>query len=393
MQRRVDGKSMTRLSSYLIAVCLVLAITASSAKAVGRDSGNQSEIGITAVAVNNVLGTIQTETRTIKVSDGVFEREIIETDSNSSTQFLFLDETILTIGPESRLVLDEMVYNSNASKGKVIITAAKGLFTFVSGSLVSESYLIRTPTSTIGVRGTKFDLFVSRNGSSTVILRSGAVDVKNLTGSIRRITTAGLATSVVTQNSDPTLPAPPAPELEQLLKPLSNPGELLDKSPEQVDATREGVEKESDKQRQRALKREEKKEKKDAKREKREKKKAAKREQGQEKKVAKREKREEKKVAKREKKAAQKATKKAAKAARKSTKKASKDAKKVAKQASKEAKKVAKQASKEARKASKSAKKQARKAAKEAKKATREMRRICREMKRLARRRAKIALN
>ena len=360
MQRRVDGKSMIRLSSYLIAVCLVLAITASSAKAVGRDSGNQSEIGITAVAVNNVLGTIQTETRTIKVSDGVFEREIIETDSNSSTQFLFLDETILTIGPESRLVLDEMVYNANASKGKVIITAAKGLFTFVSGSLVSESYLIRTPTSTIGVRGTKFDLFVSRNGSSTVILRSGAVDVKNLTGSIRRITTAGLATSVVTQNSDPTLPAPPAPELEQLLKPLSNPGELLDKSPEQVDATREGVEKESDKQRQRALKREEKKEKK----------------------AAKREQKKEKKVAKREKKAAQKAT-----------KKASKDAKKVAKKASKEAKKVAKVASKEARKASKSAKKQARKAAKEAKKATREMRRICREMKRLARRRAKIALN
>ena len=362
---------MIRLSSYLIAVCLVLAITASSAKAVGRDGGNQSEIGITAVAINNVLGTIQTETRTIKVSDGVFEREIIETDSNSSTQFLFLDETILTIGPESRLVLDEMVYNANASKGKVIITAAKGLFTFVSGSLVSESYLIRTPTSTIGVRGTKFDLFVSRNGSSTVILRSGAVDVKNLTGSIRRITTAGLATSVVTQNSDPTLPAPPAPELEQLLKPLSNPGELLDKSPEQVDATREGVEKESDKQRQRALKREEKKEKK----------------------AAKREQKKEKKVAKREKKAAQKATKKASKAAQKATKKASKDAKKVAKQASKEAKKVAKVASKEARKASKSAKKQARKAAKEAKKATREMRRICREMKRLARRRAKIALN
>ena len=382
MQRRVDGKSMIRLSSYLIAVCLVLAITASSAKAVGRDSGNQSEIGITAVAVNNVLGTIQTETRTIKVSDGVFEREIIETDSNSSTQFLFLDETILTIGPESRLVLDEMVYNANASKGKVIITAAKGLFTFVSGSLVSESYLIRTPTSTIGVRGTKFDLFVSRNGSSTVILRSGAVDVKNLTGSIRRITTAGLATSVVTQNSDPTLPASPAPELEQLFKPLSNRGELLGISPEQGDATREGVEKESDKQRQRVLKREEKKEKK-----------AAKREQKKEKKAAKREQREEKKVAKREKKAAQKATKKASKAAQKATKKASKDAKKVAKEASKEAKKVAKEASKEARKASKSAKKQARKAAKEAKKATREMRRICREMKRLARRRAKIALN
>jgi len=385
MQRCVDVKSMIRIGSYLIAVCLVLAITAASAKAVGRDSGNQSEIGITAVAVNNVLGTIQTETRTIKVSDGVFEREIIETDSNSSTQFLFLDETVLIIGPESRLVLDEMVYNANASKGKVIITAAKGLFTFVSGSLVSESYLIRTPTSTIGVRGTKFDLFVSRNGSSTVILRSGAVDVKNLTGSIRRITTAGLATSVVTQKSDPTPPAPPAPELEQLLKPLSNPGELLGKSPEQVDATREGIEKDSDKQRQRALKREKKQEKKAAKREEKQEKKAAKRGQREEKKAAKREKREEKKVAKREKKAAKKAAKKASKGAKKAVKEASKEAKK----ASKSAKKEARKASKEAKKAAKSAKK----AAKESKKATREMRRVCREMKRLARRRIKIASN
>ena len=166
---------MIRFSAYLLVFCLVLAITESSVKAAGRENnrnyGIQSEIGIAAVAVNKALGTIQDETNIIKVSDGVFEREIIETNSNSSTQFLFFDESILTIGPESRLVLDEMVYNSNASKGKVVITATQGLFTFVSGSLESESYQIRTPTSTIGVRGTKFDLFVSRNGASTVILR------------------------------------------------------------------------------------------------------------------------------------------------------------------------------------------------------------------------------
>ena len=220
---------MIRRISFLVAFCLVPIITASSVIAAERDSASgygssQSKIGIAAMAVNVVKGKFETDTRNIKVSDQVFQQEIIETNSISTTQIVFLDETVLTIGPESRLILDEMVFDHNATKGKVVMTAVKGLFTFVSGLLPSESYQIRTPTATIGVRGTKFNLFVARNGASTVILRSGEINVKNLKGVTRRITTVGLATSVVTKKTEPTPPAPPTSELEQLFTSLVNPG-------------------------------------------------------------------------------------------------------------------------------------------------------------------------
>ena len=150
---------------YLIALCLLQEIAISHAKAEERDEvgvygGNNTQIGLAVEAINVVKGSLDVNSRTIKVSDAVFQQELIETNSVSATEFLFLDETILVVGPESQLVLNEMVFDANATKGKVVLTAVKGLFTFVSGSLPSESYQIRTPAATIGVRGTKFDLFV-----------------------------------------------------------------------------------------------------------------------------------------------------------------------------------------------------------------------------------------
>ena len=251
---------MIRQISFIVAFCLVSIITASNLKAAERDGtsgygSNQSKIGFATVAVNVVKGTIETDTRNIKVSNHVFQQEIIETNSVSTTQFVFLDETVLIIGPDSRLILDELVFNSNATKGKVAMTAVRGLFTFVSGSLPSKSYQMRTPTSTIGVRGTKFDLFVARNGASTVVLRSGAINVRNLKGVVRRITTTGLATRVVTKSSIPTPPAPPIPQLEQLFKPLADPGQLQGKNPQTVNVERENVETESDRKNQIELRR------------------------------------------------------------------------------------------------------------------------------------------
>ena len=376
-------KNITKLIPHLLAFCLISVITSSSIKA-----NTQSAIGIAAMTVNLVTGTVETETKVVNVNDQIFKQEIIETNSVSSTQILFMDETVLSIGPDSRLIMDEMVYDPNSNTGKFVVTAARGLFTFVTGSLESESYEINTPTATIGVRGTKFDLFVSRKGASTVILRSGAVDMKNIrSGATRRIATVGLATSIVTQKSEPTAPAPPSFELEEVLKPLANPVLLQGLTPETVDFVREDVEEKSNKKREKALKRQEKREKAAEKRKKQKEKKAENRKKRKEKKAAKRKKKKEKKAAKRKKKKEKKAAKrkkrtekkkkrlakrkanKASKSAKRSAKKSSKSAKRAAKKASKVAKRAAKKASKAAKQAAKKAKNAAKKAAKKAKNA------------------------
>ena len=103
---------MIRRISNLIAFCLVSAVVAPGATAEEQNvastyGGEPIEIGIAALTVNNVKGTIQNKVVKIKISDPIYQQEIIETEANSTTQFLFLDETVLTIGPESRVVLDE----------------------------------------------------------------------------------------------------------------------------------------------------------------------------------------------------------------------------------------------------------------------------------------------
>ena len=390
---------MVRPISYLLAFCLVSAITASSVKAGSRDGtdnfSSQTAIGFAALAVNDVTGTIKTKTKKVKVSDQVFLNEVIETNPASTTQILFNDETVLTIGPDSRLILDEMVYDPDSNKGKVIVTAARGLFTFVTGSLSSESYVINTPTATIGVRGTKFDLFVSRKGASTVILRSGAVDMKNIrSGVSRRIATVGLATSIVTQKSEPTPPAPPSFELEEVLKPLANPVLLQGLTPETVDFVREDVEEKSNKKREKALKRQEKREKAAEKRKKQKEKKAENRKKQKEKKAAKRKKKKEKKAAKRKKKKEKKLKKRTAKKkkrlAKRKANKASKSAKRAAKKSSKSAKRAAKKASKKAKAAAKKASKVAKRAAKKASKAAKQ---AAKKAKNAAKKAAKKAKN
>ena len=367
---------MMRQISCLVAFCLVSIITASSVTAAALDGASdygsiESEIGFATVAVNVVQGTFEADHRIINVSDQVFQKEIIETNSVSTTQIVFLDETVLTIGPESRLMLDELVFDRNATNGKVVMTALKGLFTFVSGSLPSESYQINTPTTTIGMRGTKFDLFVARNGASTVILRSGAIDVKNLQGVERQVNTVGLATNVVTKKSEPTLPAPPTSELEQLFTSLVNPGELQGIDPLQVNTKRESIETESIRKKQIQLKNEEANDLKRQKTEQPKPQRIKKLEERRQKKEERAKKREAKKKKKAEKKALRKAKKEkqALKIAKKEEKKALKKAKKEEKKAAKSAKKAAKKATKEAKKAAKSAKKAAKKAAKEAKQA------------------------
>ncbi len=252
---------MTRYLLKFAFVYVMSVITISTARAEETNiastfGDNHTNIGIAALTVNTVTGTIEDQTVNVKGSDPIFQNEIIETKANSTTQFMFLDETVLTVGPESRLVLDEMFFDPDATKGKVVMSAMKGLFTFVSGTLPSDSYEVKTPTVSIAVRGTKFNLFVARNGASTVVLKSGAVDVKNLRGITRRISKPGLATRVSTRQSAPTKPAIPSAELTELFKPLANPVELKGKSPEKINYAREHVEEESTEIQQVILKKE-----------------------------------------------------------------------------------------------------------------------------------------
>lgn len=93
-------------------------------------------------------------TRVIRVGLDMLRNERVATGADGRTQMLFLDGSALTVGPNSEITLDEFVFEPGTGKGKLALSASRGLLRFVGGKISKGSPVeIRTPSATIGVRG------------------------------------------------------------------------------------------------------------------------------------------------------------------------------------------------------------------------------------------------
>jgi hypothetical protein len=75
------------------------------------------------------------------------------------------------------VVLDDFVYDSTTSQGKVVINLTAGALRFITGQADHQAYVINTPTATIGVRGTAFDIYTKDDGEMAVAMIDGAIEV------------------------------------------------------------------------------------------------------------------------------------------------------------------------------------------------------------------------
>lgn len=142
-----------RFKAWHMKAWQVTAVSALFAGAVLLHSGTsfaQNKVGVAAAVKNQVTSNA----RPLVAGSDVRVREVVRTGADSMAQLLFLDETSLSIGPQSEVTLDRFVYDPNRRAGNVVFNAGRGVFRFVSGSQQPASYQIKTPVATIGVRGT-----------------------------------------------------------------------------------------------------------------------------------------------------------------------------------------------------------------------------------------------
>ncbi len=137
---------------------------------------------------NNVTGQLGGKRSRIKVGTSVFRKQRIRAGSNSAAQFRFKDNTRLAVNANASIVLDKAVF-SGAKKKKFVLKAARGAFRFASGTLRKNAYKIITPSSTVGIRGTMFDMYVGRGGETIIMLLQGRLQACNRSGSCRTLKT------------------------------------------------------------------------------------------------------------------------------------------------------------------------------------------------------------
>ncbi len=93
----------------------------------------------------------------VKVQDGVEPGDVIRTKSLSRAQLKFVDDTVLTIAPESRVAIEEYLYDAQKGQRQAVLQIFRGLVhTVVSKVIQTEKpdFIIKTQTSIMGVRGT-----------------------------------------------------------------------------------------------------------------------------------------------------------------------------------------------------------------------------------------------
>jgi hypothetical protein len=105
----------------------------------------------------------------IQPEQAVFSGDRVETGPSGSAQIKFRDNTKLVVGPNSSMVIDAFVFSDENTARKVSIDVLKGTLRFMTGSSPKDAYSITTPTATIAVRGTEFDIAIEGAGTTRVV--------------------------------------------------------------------------------------------------------------------------------------------------------------------------------------------------------------------------------
>jgi hypothetical protein len=85
--------------------------------------------------------------------------DVVVTGKTGRVGIAFLDNTRMALGPNSKITLDKFAYDRTRQTGTFLTSVNRGSLGVVSGNIAKSSrdaMRVRTPTSMLGVRGTKF---------------------------------------------------------------------------------------------------------------------------------------------------------------------------------------------------------------------------------------------
>ena len=204
--------------------------------------------------------------RAIDTDDNIRQYDTIETVKDGAVSIQFIDETSLQVGGNSRLLIDEMVFDPATGDGSSVINLIEGTYFFVSGVLPKQNVEIRTPTATIGIRGTEFSVNVEANGATSVSVVEGLVLMESLTtgqvatlpaGTNSRVSETGQVAEVTTgvvKTGDPSVDTVVEARVEELAAatPANDDTKKAEKAEEQAEKKEQQAEAKAERETKRA---------------------------------------------------------------------------------------------------------------------------------------------
>jgi hypothetical protein len=87
-----------------------------------------------------------------KVPDGVANQDMVKTHEQSRAQLGFVDDTKMTIAPQTEMTIEDYMYDAKNQR-RVVTQVYKGVVeTVVPNAVPKDQFTTKTPTATAGIR-------------------------------------------------------------------------------------------------------------------------------------------------------------------------------------------------------------------------------------------------
>jgi len=142
-----------------------------------------------------------------RVAAALMESDNIMTRDKSRVKMLFRDDSILTLGANSKLIIRKYLYSPESKRAESIYELADGRLRSVVGS---PGFKVTTPTAFAAARGTIFTVaYNMETGTTEITVLEGSAEVRNINNEVAgtQVVAAGQSTTV-TGNKPPTPPKP-----------------------------------------------------------------------------------------------------------------------------------------------------------------------------------------
>jgi VCBS repeat-containing protein len=104
----------------------------------------------------------------LNLGDLVRKGDVVQTSGSSSVSIVLVDGSTFSLSPNARMVLNDFVYDANASNNSAVINLVQGTFGFVAGQVAKTGDMrVETPVATMGIRGTAVLVEISANDGRT----------------------------------------------------------------------------------------------------------------------------------------------------------------------------------------------------------------------------------
>jgi len=156
---------------------------------VGAQGLTQQAIGfyLTVIGKPTVVHVGQPAAMPVKLRESVYFKDVIETQADSRAKALFDDDSILTVGENSRVEVSEYIYDPANNQRSSVLRMIQGKARALVGKLfagLGSKFEVHTPTAVAAARGTYFVVWIEEKASRKMGL--------NETGTVRPVSVQGL---------------------------------------------------------------------------------------------------------------------------------------------------------------------------------------------------------